>query len=110
MEKTLRYKNGNRLVYREFNETTWKWLTEKEKAMWTKASEKEPAPISKETIEFNDLGQKPKKTTKKIPLIEEEEIKLVKEQLDKLGVKYNWNTGLAKLKLKLEENATTSKP
>jgi len=124
--KTKRYKNGDPEVYRWFTEMSWKNMTDREKAMWALYSEKEPAPIPKDVIEFTKKGEqeiadlkaevKKLKTTQKIDptgpgkMTEDQEKKLIQEELRKMNVKFNWNTGLPKLKEKLKEAENANDP
>lgn len=139
--KTRYYKNGNPEAYKDFTETQWKGLCERDKAMWTIYNEEDQAPIPQEVIEFtqknnlescncpkcdalvnklNDLQEENaalreamsddvKKefnaTYKKVEDItdEEAEKELIKTKLKELGVSFRANTGVVKLRIKLEE-------
>ena len=103
--KTKRYKDGNKDVHREFNDATWKNMTEREKAMWTEFSEDDLAPIPKEVIEFKE--KQPVETIKaeivtEPPADEQDEKAIIKEELRRLGIRYAPNSKLETLKAKLE--------
>jgi len=107
MGKKLLYKNGDPEVYREFTDATWKHMTDVERAMWTEFTDNEPAPIPQEVLDFKKAKEvKTTETLSEAPeLSEEKEKEIIKEELRKRGIKFNWNTGIEKLRQKLEENA-----
>ena len=133
MAKTLLYKNGDPEVFRYFTDETLKHMTTVEKAMWTPYSDNEPAAIPADVIDFqnkqNEANERikkleeenkklkeqaesqktdPEKTdsenTEKIELTDEEaEKKAIRTELENLGVRVAYNTGLPKLREKLKE-------
>jgi len=73
------FKDGNPEVYGFFNDTTWKKLTDREKAMWTPYSEVDHAPIPEEVLEFSRSREE---TDDKDTRIAELEAKLAKVEVE----------------------------